>query len=123
MRLHGLSRRGFTAGSYLITLGTTAATRIARVERHIFAKSKRKRRFLFSLQSFHTLFRDTRCLYSCAKLSSAGESSESMCLDRDVCAMQCLLNRRLDDLITLSIDDNRNPSRNRGTLSNNGDIF
>lgn len=28
MRLHGLSCRGFTAGSYLITLGT--ATRIAR---------------------------------------------------------------------------------------------
>lgn len=33
MRLHGLSRRGFTAGSYLITLGTAVRRRTNRAER------------------------------------------------------------------------------------------
>lgn len=45
MRLHGLSRRGFTAGSYLITLGTAARrhTNRARGATYTFAESERER--------------------------------------------------------------------------------
>lgn len=49
MRLHGLSRRGFTAGSYLITLGT--ATRIAWSRRTILIPSPEREGIERSMQS------------------------------------------------------------------------